>query len=205
MSEATSEAVMEPKPNGIPTAKELGFDPAALRENMRRSARGACARTGITNTKKLQAPTSTTTSTRMSSRASRARRCKKSSRRLSSAGALAASWRRLGFRRPGSLTFASSKRVATLAGPGTGTAIPAPSATLNPTFTCRCSKRPDIFRRRSTPSRPRFSSTPNGSGSTSTFTGGPASRRRSKRHAGTIKQAAGPSALTEVMSSRRAL
>src|SRR5216684_2619478 len=32
MSEATSEAVMEPKPNGIPTAKELGFDPAALRE-----------------------------------------------------------------------------------------------------------------------------------------------------------------------------
>ncbi len=27
-----SEAAMEPKPNGIPTAKELGFDPAALRE-----------------------------------------------------------------------------------------------------------------------------------------------------------------------------
>src|ERR1700732_1621481 len=27
-----SEAAMEPKPNGIPTAKELGFEPAALRE-----------------------------------------------------------------------------------------------------------------------------------------------------------------------------
>src|SRR5260370_24150353 len=32
MSEATSEDAMEPNPNGIPTAKELGFDPAALRE-----------------------------------------------------------------------------------------------------------------------------------------------------------------------------
>src|SRR5260370_91932 len=43
MSEATSEAVMEPKPNGIPTAKELGFDPAALREKYaaERSAAGS--------------------------------------------------------------------------------------------------------------------------------------------------------------------
>src|SRR5258708_29497029 len=31
-ADAMSEAAMEPKPNGIPTAKELGFDPAALRE-----------------------------------------------------------------------------------------------------------------------------------------------------------------------------
>src|SRR5258708_27087286 len=31
-ADAMSEAAMEPKPNGIPTAKDLGFDPAALRE-----------------------------------------------------------------------------------------------------------------------------------------------------------------------------
>ena len=46
---------------------------------------------------------------------------------------------------------ASSRRAATSAAPGTGTAIRAPSATPPRWSTCRCSKRPATGRARSTP------------------------------------------------------
>ena len=54
---------------------------------------------------------------------------------------------------------ASSRRPATSAAPGTGTAIPARCATSSPTSTCRCSKSSATCRSTSTPSRRRSSST----------------------------------------------
>jgi NAD(P)-binding Rossmann-like domain len=79
------------------------------------------------------------------------------------------------------------------------------SATSNPMSICRCSKRPAIYRRRSTPSRRRSSSTPGGSESTSTSISARASRRRSRKRAGTMTPDAGPSRPIVAMSSRRAL
>ena len=64
-----------------------------------------------------------------------------------------------GCARRGSKTSASSRRAATSAAPGTGTAIRARSATSRATSTCRCSKRPATSPRRTTPSRRRSSST----------------------------------------------
>ena len=61
-------------------------------------------------------------------------------------------------------TSASSRRAATSAAPGTGTATRARSATSSRTATSRCSKSSTTCRRRSTPSPPRSSSTRNAIG-----------------------------------------
>ena len=67
-------------------------------------------------------------------------------------------------------TCASSRRPATSAAPGTGTAIRAPSATPRRSSTCRCWKRPSTCRPRSTPTPPRSSSTAAASASTTAST-----------------------------------
>ena len=80
-------------------------------------------------------------------------------RSWSSAAASAACWRARVCARPASTTSASSRRAATSAAPGTGTAIPARNATSRRTSICRCSRRPATSRRRSTPTRRKSSRT----------------------------------------------
>ena len=77
-------------------------------------------------------------------------------------------------------TCASSRRAATSAAPGTGTATPARSATPRRWSTCRCSRRPATCRPRSTRTRRRSSRTAGASAGTSASTTTPCSTPRSK-------------------------
>ncbi len=82
-------------------------------------------------------------------------------------------------------TCASSRRAATSAAPGTGTAIPARSATPPRWSTCRCSKRPATCRPRSTPTRRRSSSSASASASSTASTTTRCSTPRSPTSRGT--------------------
>ena len=82
-------------------------------------------------------------------------------------------------------TCGSSRRAATSAAPGTGTGIPARSATRRRSSTCRCSRRPGTCRRRSTCTRRRSSSTASGSASSTASTTTRCSTPRSPTSSGT--------------------
>ena len=103
--------------------------------------------------------------------------------------------------RPGSRTCASSRRAATSAAPGTGTAIRARSATPPRWSTCRCWRRPATCRPRSTPTRRRSSSTASGSAGSSASTTTRCSTPRSPAWSGTRRAGAGSSAPTAATSS----
>ena len=103
------------------------------------------------NDQYLRSPASSPTiSTIPTRRSCRARRRPTTSPSPSSAAASPGSPPPRGCRRPASRTSASSRRAAISAAPGTGTAIPARSATRRRWSTCRCSKRPATCRPRNT-------------------------------------------------------
>ncbi len=105
----------------------------------------------------------------------------------------------------GITNFRIIEKPVILAGPGTGTAIPALSVTSKAISICPCWRRPATSRRNATPSPRKSLPTPNGSASTSICTTKPASRRRSKRPAGMRSPDAGPSPPIGAIRSRRAL
>ena len=167
-----------PQPNRHSDPRRAGLrSRRAARRSTPRSATSGCARTATTNTRKSPASFAHYnedpyvepgfTAPRAARRDRRGHH-RRRLRRPAGGGAAA--------RGRGRPTSASSRRPATSAAPGTGTAIPARSATSSPTSTCRCSRRPATCRRRSTPSRRRSSSTASASASTSTSTSRPASR-----------------------------
>src|SRR5713226_1432600 len=170
MSEATSEAVMEPKPNGIPTAKELGFDPAALREKYAAERTRRLRADGNNQYQEITGAHEHYNFDPYVEPGFTRQALQEDLEAVVVGGGFGGLLAAARLQKAGITNIRIIEKGGDFAGPGTGTGIRAPSATLNPTFTCRCSKRPDIFRRRSTPSLPRFSSTRSGSGSTSTFT-----------------------------------
>ena len=114
------------------------------------SATSASAPTATSSTSRSSASSSGTSTTRTSTRSSGSR-CSTRSRCSSSAAASAACSPAPGSARPASTTSAWSRRAATSAAPGTGTATRARRATSSRTSTCRCSRRSATSPRRSTP------------------------------------------------------
>ena len=99
---------------------------------------------------------------------------------------------------------ASSKRAATSAAPGTGTAIRARNAISSRTSICRCSRKPATSRKRSTRSRRKSSRMRGASARSSISIATPAFRLRSKRSPGAKTSAGGSSPPTAVTGCARA-
>ena len=200
-----SAAVAQSKPNGIPTPAELGFDPAAMRQKY---AEERAKRLRADGNNQYQEITGEHEHYNVDPYVAPGFTRPAMHEELDVVivgggfGGLLAAAR---LQKAGITNIRILEKAGDFGGTWYWNQYPGAQCDIESYVYLPLSKRPAISRRKSTPSRRRSLNTPSGSGSISTSTSGPASRRRSKRRAGTMRKGAGRSTPIAAMSSRRAL
>jgi len=198
-----SEAVTQSTPNRIPTPEELGFDPGLLREKYA-AERSKRLRADANNQYQEIAGKFEHFNVDPYVKPITRAAITEDLDVLIIGGGFGGMLAAVRLQEVGISNFRIIEKAGDFGAPGTGTATPARSAMSRATSTSRFSKRPAISPRSATLSSPRFSLTPNGSVSTSISTRSPASKPKSRMHAGMKTRDAGPSQLIAMTRSRRA-